>query len=125
MMAAFAVENQDALRDAWLALNEVRALAEDRPDDAELQQTLAKMEQAFYAMPVHRFPDDLTDEDGAPHPLAGEELVFNAENYRTIRSADWDGSQPNARGRIMYHGFFRQQYATVIELAREVRAIAS
>jgi hypothetical protein len=49
--------------------------------------------------------------------LAGEELEFNPENYRTIRSADWPNRQPSARGRIMYHRFFQSQYEKVVELA--------
>ncbi len=118
MMAAFAVENQNALRRAWVALNEVRVAADTRPDDAELAATLAEMEEAFYAMPVHRFPDDLTNEDGSAHPLGGEELPFNPENYRTIRAADWPNRQPSARGRIMYHRFFLTQYERVVELAK-------
>lgn len=126
MMAAFAIENQRPLRLAWLELNRVRDLAAERPGDTALAETLAEMERTFYAMPVHRFPDDLKARDDAGretdeiHELAGTEMRFTAETYRTIRAADWVNRQPTARGRIMYLGFFRDQYERVLELGASI-----
>jgi iron(III) transport system substrate-binding protein len=100
LMAAFAIDVSQVQRRAWTALNNARVLAKAGRFSAE---SLASMEQAFYAMPEHRMKD-------------GSSLPFNEANYKTIY-ADADkfkDTEHAKRTMIAYTEFFRRQYRAVI-----------
>lgn len=109
MMGCFGIDAADECREAYRVLCAAREsvfLGDGRVSAG----TLAEMEGAFYAMPVHRMAD-------------GRELVFSAANYGAI-SEDTDRWRDPVRGpeaRIGYTAFFRATYERVIELGRAVR----
>ncbi len=109
LMAAFAIDTHDEQTEAWRALHEIRAAAAAAPEDAALADLAARAEAAFYAMPEHEFLPG--------HERAGERLRFTAETYRTIRT-DWANRTPKPRTRIAYTAFFRDQYQSIIRMAR-------
>ncbi len=121
LMAAMAIENQSQIRDAWIALNELRAAADE---NNALAPTVAEAEALFYAFPEHTFPDNATDRDGNPSPYAGQTVAINGENFRAIRAQFWDGSSPTSEQRIRYLRFFRENYAEVVRIAEDALANA-
>jgi ABC-type Fe3+ transport system substrate-binding protein len=120
MMGAFGIDAGRECRQAYRLLclaEEQRRRAVDSakaqgrspgPQDGFPAAALARMQAAFYAMPLHRMAD-------------GRELEFNAENYTAI-SADvrrWTDPIRAPLARIAYTQFFKQQYREVIAIARE------
>jgi len=108
MMGAFGIDTGDDLHAAWHALNRARAKA-NFP-----KGTLAEMERAFYAMPMH----EITPKDGAPSLLEFSEANFKAISDDTNR---WRDAAKSGRARIAYTRFFLEQYRTVVDLERSVR----
>ncbi|XHC25860.1 hypothetical protein ABWH91_00370 [Phycisphaerales bacterium ac7] len=110
-MSAFGADiHQDQVR-AWSALNAVRvAVREGDATEAEYEE----LRNLFFAFPMHQFPADFPDPE-----LAGNRLLLNAENYRTIRR-DWAGSRPRQETQIAYTTHFRRNYAEIVRLAEQM-----
>lgn len=103
MMGAFAIDIHTEQVRAWRAIE--RARDAGAPDDL-----LAAMEARFFSWPVHIMAD-------------GSQRPFNESNYRAIR-ADWREAERDGRMnriRLAYTAFFRDQYATIVEMADERR----
>lgn len=101
MMGCFGIDTAQDLRSAWAALNRAKA------NSAFPREVLAKMTEAFYAMPEHELAD-------------GTRLVFNEKNYAAIaRDCNrWRDQRRGPLAKIAYVEFFRGQYAKVLELER-------
>ncbi|TVQ61187.1 MAG: extracellular solute-binding protein [Phycisphaerales bacterium] len=97
LMGTFAIDIHADMRRAWIAMHEAHARGED-------PALLARMDELFYAMPVHVFPD-------------GREVLLTEDTYDDVR-ADWrtPGRAPELR--IAYTNFFRANYREVARLAR-------
>ncbi len=101
MMGAFACDLAEEERAAWSAL--LRA----RRSDSVPPERLAEMESLFYAFPTTRLAD-------------GRDLGFTPDNFKSIKGA-WDdakkaGTMPEIQ--IAYTGFFRKNYARIVDLER-------
>lgn len=99
MMGAFGIDTHQELITAWTALNRAK-------DGGASPDTIQKMEEKFYAMPLW------TTAEGAT-------LEFTEANYKAIRE-DWkkaekDGRLP--RIRADWIRFFRENYAAVVAMA--------
>jgi ABC-type Fe3+ transport system substrate-binding protein len=103
MMGAFGIDTAEELKAAWAALTRART------DPAFPKDTLAQMEQAFYAMPMHQ----TTPKDGQPQLLEFSEANFKAISDDTSR---WRDPAKATRARIAYTRFFLDQYQKVVDL---------
>lgn len=111
LMAAFGCDiHQDQVR-AWTALNRVRLALERGEVEASEYERLREL---FFQFPEHEFPADFPDDE-----LAGKSLLFNPENYRTIRR-DWAGSRPRQESQIAYTTHFRRNYREIVRVADEL-----
>ncbi|MCL4740888.1 MAG: extracellular solute-binding protein [Phycisphaerales bacterium] len=114
MMGAFAVDNLDDIRAAWLAMH--RARDRGAPADA-----LADMERLFYAFPE---PDQVARlwrslfGDAEPRCPDAALLPFTPENYTAVRAA-WRDPAILARLRIVYTSAFRENYRAILRMAEE------
>ena len=110
-MSAFGADiHQDQVR-AWNALHAVRVAV--REGDAT-EEEYEELRDLFFEFPTHEFPADFPDPE-----LAGTRLLFNAENYRTIRK-DWDGSRPRQESQIAYTTHFRRNYGEIVRRAEQM-----
>jgi spermidine/putrescine-binding protein len=108
MFGAFAVDNADLQRAAWKSLQRARA-------GSVSPETLAQMEQAFYAWPVTTVSVKQADGEATR-----QELEFHVSTIRAIRGVRADrAAWP--RVEIAWTTFFRDQYKRVIELGRSGR----
>ncbi len=111
MMGAFGIDTADELKEAWAALTRARA------NPAFPKGTLAEMERAFYAMPMH----EVTPKDGPPPtPML---LEFSEANFKAISddTKRWRDPAKTDRARIAYTRFFLDQYAKVVDLERSAK----
>jgi iron(III) transport system substrate-binding protein len=99
MMGAFGIDAGHECTLAWKALAKAQTTEGFPPD------TLAEMENLFYAFPPQKMPD-------------GTELAFTEENYRAIRNV-WRDPIENRRAQIAYVRFFREQFARIVDLEDE------
>jgi spermidine/putrescine-binding protein len=100
MMGAFAIDTADEQRQAW------KVLRRARQDPNIPAETLAEMEHLFYSFPSQQMPD-------------GKVLEFTPTNYGAIRSL-WKDPATQARCKIAYTRFFRDNYARIVELDRSM-----
>lgn len=98
VMAASSIDIHRDQAAAWRAIARVKAAGAPT-------QFVERLEDAFYAMPMHELPD-------------GTRVLFNAENYAAVRG-DWRDEARAAEHRIAYTRFFREQYGTVVAMARD------
>lgn len=98
MMGAFSIDIADDQREAWRYLIAARKTAAVTPD------RLKRLEELFYAWPVTPTGD-------------GKMLEFTAENLRAIRG-EWRNADTQARLRIAYTTFFRENYRRLVDEAR-------
>lgn len=105
MMGAFSIDIADDQREAW------RYLTAARKDVGVSKEKLAELEQLFYAWPTTPTADG---------PNAGKTLDFTAENLRAIRN-EWRNPDTQARLRIAYTTFFRNNYR---QLVADAKALA-
>ena len=111
LMSAFGCDiHQEQVR-AWRALSAVGAAAQAGEVSVEEFEELRRL---FFEFPTHRFPDDYSDPE-----LAGTGLLFNAENYRTIRG-DWAGRRPRQETQIEYTTHFRRNYEEIVVRAEQL-----
>lgn len=108
LMGAFAIDTQQQLHAAWRALSKARA------DKSFPAATLAKMEEAFYAMPTQ----SVIDKDGK-----ASDLPLNEANYKAISgfTGRWRDPEKGARAKIAYTRFFEDRYRDVVKLYEESR----
>ncbi|MDQ7012545.1 MAG: extracellular solute-binding protein [Planctomycetota bacterium] len=109
MMGAFAVDNQHAIREAWVALRDAR---ERGVDPAQI----AEAEAVFFAFPtpeqvrrhwIERFGEaDSADAVTLPDDAL---LFFTPENYRAIRNT-WRNPAVQSRLKIVYARAFAENY---------------
>ena len=114
MMGAFAVDNHNAIREAWIALREAR----DRGVDASV---LAAAEETFFAFPT---PEQVRRHwlDRFGEPRKGDTvtlppdavLAFTPENYGTIRNS-WRDPAVLSRLEIVYTRAFAENYRHVAD----------
>lgn len=113
MMGAFAVDNQHAIREAWVALRDARARGVD-------PERIAEAEALFFAFPtpgqverhwVERFGE--WDGAGAVTPPNEAFLPFTPENYRAIRNT-WRDPGVRSRLEVVYARAFAENYHHVI-----------
>ncbi|MCW5775049.1 MAG: extracellular solute-binding protein [Phycisphaeraceae bacterium] len=114
MMGAFAVDNLNDIRAAWLAMHRAR-------DRGAPPESLAEMERLFYAFPE---PDQVAGlwrslfGDAEPRCPDDALLPFTPENYRVLRGA-WRDPAVLARLRIVYTSAFRENYRAILRIAEE------
>ncbi|MEZ6243403.1 MAG: extracellular solute-binding protein [Phycisphaerales bacterium] len=106
MMGCFAVDIPQDCSTAWGAICKAR-LDPDFPT-----QTLARMEEAYFAWPETPVNADGGFDDN--NPVA--HLPWTQENYGAVRNA-WRPKGALPRARIYYTRWFRQQYRRVLEIA--------
>lgn len=120
MMGAFGIESGEELRRAWRAYHDARASASP--------EVRAEMERLLFAFPHgdrvaelwdQMFPEALDADGSALRPKAEPAFAdFTPENYRQIRGA-WRNARAADRLNIIYGRIFRENYARVVDLARE------
>ncbi len=99
LMACFAINAEEDLEHAWVALNEARQAAERGSISAGL---LHELETAFHAMPVHVMKD-------------GREVTLGPATYREIRAdaGKWRDPIRGKRALISYTRQFKENYKRV------------
>jgi ABC-type Fe3+ transport system substrate-binding protein len=99
MMGAFAITTGPEIREAW------RAIVDARRTPGFPQHVLDDMLNRFHAFPTHTAAD-------------GTVLPFTPENYRAFRDS-WRDPVAAKQAEISYVHFFRDQYASIVDLYRE------
>lgn len=120
MMGAFGIESGEELRRAWRAYHDARAsLSPERREEIERLLYAFPSGQRVGELWDEMFPDAL-DADASPlRPKAEPAFAdFTPENYRQIRGA-WRNARVADRLNIIYGRIFRENYARVVDLARE------
>ncbi len=100
IFGAFSIDLHSEIKAAWTAMNEARLAGAD-------PELVERMEELFYAMPVHTMLD-------------GRQLELTPDTYPEIRE-EWRDRQRAAELQIEYAAFFRKKYREVVRLAREAR----
>lgn len=119
MMGAFAVDNHERIRHAWLALRDAREAGVD-------PATVAKAEAVFFAFPspeqierhwLQLFGKAHPDNPRAIALPADAKLAFTPENYRAIRNT-WRNPAVQSRLSIVYAQVFAENYEHVIHMLK-------